>query len=99
VSNPLSLLQIIRMYAERFLGEMSSRPLRILVVDDEEPVRRYLNCVMREAGHETALASDGPEAIEVARRFQPLDLLSPTCSCRRCRATSSYGGCARWSQV
>ena len=75
MSNPLSLLQIIRMYAARFLGEMSSRPLRILVVDDEEPVRRYLDCVMREAGHETALASDGPEAIEVARTFQPLDLL------------------------
>jgi CheY-like chemotaxis protein len=45
------------------------------VVDDEEPIRRYVDRVMREAGHETALAGDGPEAIEVARTFQPLDLL------------------------
>jgi len=74
VSNPLSFLQIIRIYA-RFSGELPSRRLRILVVDDEEPIRRYVDRVMREAGHETVLASDGLEAIEVARTLQPLDLL------------------------
>ena len=75
MSNRLSFLQIIRRYAARFAGEVPSRPLRILVVDDEETIRRYVDRVMREAGHETVLASDGPEAIEVARTFQPLDLL------------------------
>jgi CheY-like chemotaxis protein len=75
VSNRLSFLQIIRRYAARFAGRVPPRPLRILVVDDEEPIRRYVDRVMREAGHETALACDGPEAIEVARTFQPLDLL------------------------
>ncbi len=75
MSNRLSFLQIIRRYAARFAGRVPPRPLRILVVDDEEPIRRYVDRVMREAGHETALACDGPEAIEVARTFQPLDLL------------------------
>jgi CheY-like chemotaxis protein len=42
------------------------RPLRILVVDDEESVRRFVERVLREAGHETMVAEDGPQALELA---------------------------------
>ena len=47
----------------------------VLVVDDEEAVRRFVERVLREAGYRTALASDGPEALEVAARLGPFDLL------------------------
>jgi two-component system cell cycle sensor histidine kinase/response regulator CckA len=50
-------------------------PATILVVDDEETVRRFVERVLQEAGYKTALAPDGPEAIEVAARLGPFDLL------------------------
>jgi two-component system cell cycle sensor histidine kinase/response regulator CckA len=53
----------------------SDRPLTVLVVDDEEPVRRFVDRVLREAGYETALAGDGPEALEVAQKLERFDLL------------------------
>jgi CheY-like chemotaxis protein len=51
------------------------RPLRVLVVDDEELVRKFVERVMREAGYETATASDGPEALEVAAKLETFDIL------------------------
>ena len=52
-----------------------SRPLSALVVDDEELVRKFVDRVLREAGFETAMASDGPEALEVAARLESFDIL------------------------
>ena len=52
-----------------------SRPLTVLVVDDEELVRKFVERVMREAGYETATASDGPEALEVAAKLERFDIL------------------------
>ena len=46
---------------------MTDKP-KILVVDDEESVRRFVDRVLHEAGYDTVLASDGPEAIEAAAR-------------------------------
>jgi two-component system cell cycle sensor histidine kinase/response regulator CckA len=46
---------------------MPDKP-KILVVDDEESVRRFVDRVLHEAGYDTVLASDGPEAIEAATR-------------------------------
>jgi two-component system cell cycle sensor histidine kinase/response regulator CckA len=51
------------------------RALRVLVVDDEEPVRKFVDRVLQDAGYDTTVAGSGPEAIEVARKAQPLDLL------------------------
>lgn len=70
-----SLFEALRGYASRLSGEKAVKPLRVLVVDDEEPIRRFVDRVLREAGYETAMASDGPEAVEVAQTFQPVDLL------------------------
>jgi two-component system, cell cycle sensor histidine kinase and response regulator CckA len=51
------------------------RPMRVLVVDDEELVRKFVERVMREAGYETATASDGPDALEVAAKLETFDIL------------------------
>ena len=44
----------------------ATQTLSVLIVDDEEPVRTFVDRVLRAAGYETALAADGPEALEVA---------------------------------
>ena len=54
---------------------------RILVVDDEADVRRFLTAVLEKRGHETLTAVDGREAFEIAEREHPdliiLDLQMP----------------------
>jgi CheY-like chemotaxis protein len=54
---------------------------KILVVDDEPDVRRFLTAVLEKRGHETLTAADGVEAFEVAKREKPdlviLDLQMP----------------------
>jgi CheY-like chemotaxis protein len=52
-----------------------SRPESVLVVDDEEMVRKFVERVLREAGYQTATASDGPEALEVAAKLESFDIL------------------------
>ena len=41
---------------------------RILVVDDDQSIRRSLSAELRAAGHEVAAASDGSEGEEAASR-------------------------------
>jgi two-component system cell cycle sensor histidine kinase/response regulator CckA len=53
---------------------MSETPT-VLVVDDEEVIRRFVERVLQEAGYKTVLAPDGPEALEAAARLGPFDLL------------------------
>lgn len=48
---------------------------RILIVDDEVDMRRTLRRIMRAKGYSVAVAANGPEAIEIARKFQPQILL------------------------
>jgi two-component system cell cycle sensor histidine kinase/response regulator CckA len=67
-------MKTLRDYAARFKAA-PSRPLRVLVVDDEEPVRKFVERVLREAGYETALASDGTEAVDVVKNGPPIDIL------------------------
>lgn len=47
----------------------------VLVVDDEEPVRKFVDRVLRDAGYHTFVASDGPEAIEMASKLDSLDIV------------------------
>jgi CheY-like chemotaxis protein len=67
------LLTSLKAVAARF-NSPDPRPLTVLIVDDEEPVRNFVERVLREAGYETATASDGAEALETARGKQ-IDLL------------------------
>ena len=64
----------VRGYAAR-MKEAPSRPLSVLVVDDEDLVRKFVERVLREAGYQTATASDGPEALEAASRPEGFDIL------------------------
>ena len=54
---------------------------KILVVDDEEILREMIEFNLRRDGYEVMLASDGEEALEFARAFEPdlviLDIMLP----------------------
>jgi CheY-like chemotaxis protein len=44
-------------------------------VDDEEPIRRFVQRVLTEGGHHPTLAVDGEDALAVAKAQGPFDLL------------------------
>ncbi len=54
---------------------------KVLVVDDEADVRKFLSTVLEKHGFETLTAEDGTEALEIALREKPdlvtLDLQMP----------------------
>jgi CheY-like chemotaxis protein len=50
-------------------------PKKILIVDDEEDPRTYLQVLFQENGYETAVAADGDEALPKTREFKP-DLIT-----------------------
>lgn len=54
---------------------------KVLIVDDEPNIVTSLEFLLAQAGHEVAIAGDGLEALEQARRFGPdlvvLDLMLP----------------------
>jgi two-component system cell cycle sensor histidine kinase/response regulator CckA len=49
--------------------------LRVLVVDDEEPMRLFVGRVLRDAGHEVAMAVNGDDAIAMLPALTGLDVL------------------------
>ena len=64
---------------------MSDGPIgRVLVVDDDEDVRKLLFAALSDAGYEVSTAADGAEAIEAVRHRRPdlilLDLMMPRVS-------------------
>lgn len=69
-----SVFNLVKNHASP-MKRMPPAAFTVLVVDDEEPVRRFVERVLREAGYGTATAADGPEAIEVAKKMESLDLL------------------------
>jgi DNA-binding response OmpR family regulator len=54
---------------------------RILVVDDEPDIRRLLDTVLTDEGHEVTLAQDGQHALEIMLKEPPdvlvLDIMMP----------------------
>ena len=69
-----SIFKFVTTYATR-AKQRPPAAVNVLVVDDEEPVRKFVDRVLREAGYKTTLASDGPEAIEAAKGMESLDML------------------------
>ena len=69
-----SIFSMAKGYAGKLRSEPKS-PARILIVDDEEPVRRFVERVLSEAGYETSVAADGAEAMQVAAKLTSIDLL------------------------
>lgn len=70
--------------------------LRVLIVDDEEPLRASLAYALTREGYSVTTAADGPAALEQARASEPdiviLDLMLPGLDgmevCRRLRRSS-----------
>jgi two-component system, cell cycle response regulator CpdR len=50
-------------------------PTRVLIVDDEESVRTFLERALRLAGYDTAVAANGPEALRIWHDQGPFELL------------------------
>jgi CheY-like chemotaxis protein len=50
-------------------------PKRILVIDDEPDVRTFFTTMLEDAGHETAMAKNGQEALEKVKNQRP-DLIT-----------------------
>ncbi len=54
---------------------------RVLIIDDEQDMRVYLEALFRKAGFETETASNGEEGVWLAEAHQPdlitLDVLMP----------------------
>lgn len=48
---------------------------KVLIVDDEDSVRQFVERVLRDAGYETIVASDGSDAIAQAKELGSFDLL------------------------
>jgi two-component system cell cycle sensor histidine kinase/response regulator CckA len=69
-----SILTFAKGYATR-LQQMTPRDTSILIVDDEEPVRKFVDRVLSDAGYRTTLAGGGPEAIELTAKMPKLDIL------------------------
>lgn len=59
----------------------SDRPARVLVVDDEPPIRAVVRGFLEREGMTVAEAADGPAAVEQVRAFAPdvivLDIMLP----------------------
>ena len=50
-------------------------PATILIVDDEEPIRRMVDRILQSAGYVTRLASSGADALAIADGPGPIDLM------------------------
>jgi two-component system cell cycle sensor histidine kinase/response regulator CckA len=53
----------------------AERPMSVLIVDDDDLIRKFVERVLSESGYRTAVASGGDQALEIAATFEPLDLL------------------------
>src|SRR5512136_759988 len=81
-------------------GEMPFRPARILVVDDERHIARFLVFVLTREGYEAQAVYDGEEALAAVETYDPdavlLDLLLPKLSGQevlaRLRANPRHAG-------
>jgi two-component system cell cycle sensor histidine kinase/response regulator CckA len=69
------ILESFKAYTGKQPGVEDAKPLRVLVVDDEETVCRFVDRVLRDAGYETATAPGGAEALEIMARLGPFDVL------------------------
>ena len=69
-----SVFASIKGYASRRKA-VPRRPLRILIVDDEEPIRRFVDRVLRDAGYVTFIAADGVEALALTQKEEAFDVV------------------------
>src|SRR5262245_57076773 len=70
-----SLFALIKSRTFGAARQAAHGPWRVLVVDDEEPVRRFVDRVLQQGNYETMLAADGAEAVKIAAEHGPFDIL------------------------
>jgi two-component system nitrogen regulation response regulator NtrX len=62
-------------------GTRATRAAKILIIDDESPIREVLSASLRDEGHFVNSAADGEKGIKAMREFQPeivlLDIWMP----------------------
>jgi two-component system alkaline phosphatase synthesis response regulator PhoP len=76
------------------MGNKASQ--KVLVVDDEEPILELLKYNLEKQGYEVRIASNGQEAVDIAKKFHPdlvlLDIMMPKMdgveTCRLLRANT-----------
>src|SRR6478735_2923947 len=74
------------------MGNKTSQ--KVLVVDDEEPILELLKYNLEKQGYEVRAASNGQEAVDIAKKFHPdlvlLDIMMPKMdgveACRQIKA-------------
>jgi CheY-like chemotaxis protein len=69
-----SMFSVLKDYALR-TKRGAREPINVLVVDDEEPVRRFVGRVLSDAGYKVSLACDGADAIRAAAENGPFEIL------------------------
>jgi len=74
VTNP-ALAAIRSTYDRLTQRPHTTAPPRILAVDDEDGVRRFVERALAAAGYVVTVAGDGPEALEKAAGIGQIDLL------------------------
>ena len=62
-------------WLSRAIRQPPQRSLHLLIVDDEEPVRRFVDRVLLGVGYTTTTASGGADALRVAATLGALDVL------------------------
>jgi len=70
-----NLVQSVKRWASDSPIPDPDQPLSILVVDDEEPIRRYVDRVLSSAGYRATTAADGADAIALVAQGGRFDLL------------------------
>lgn len=62
-------------------ASQAKRNEKVMIVDDEASIRRILETRFKMLGYETAIASDGEEALQIFEQFSPdiviLDIMMP----------------------
>lgn len=77
---------------------MSEPPKKILLVEDDESMRRFIEVILKREGYETATAKDGLEGLKLAleNKFEAVvaDAIMPNMSgydlCRMLRQNPQY---------
>jgi two-component system cell cycle sensor histidine kinase/response regulator CckA len=69
-----SLLNFVHEYGRR-VNRTAAPDISVLIVDDEEPVRRFVERVLHDGGYTTTVAADGPQALEMAATTDRIDIL------------------------
>jgi GAF domain-containing protein/DNA-binding response OmpR family regulator len=84
-TQPMELTTLVKQLKQHVVTTVpngADRPKTILVVDDEEPIRKLLKHELGEAGYQIKEAANGQEALLQIRRNKPdlviLDVLMPT---------------------